>query len=141
MIETPAYTQVSYIISKMSKELKEKIPQEFIDMVERNKEKEKIIDIENVEQIDLLEDTKKILSVIYTDYIATDEERNIIKNKERILTQKKEEEKKANYNTEMFKNKGDSDKNTSNKKDLPIVQPKEKWYKIIFRKIKRTLGF
>ena len=34
MIEAKAYTQVSHIISLMSNSLKEKIPQDFIDMIE-----------------------------------------------------------------------------------------------------------
>ena len=37
--------------------------------------------MENIEDLDLLEYTQKILSVIYTDYIATDEEKLVIKNK------------------------------------------------------------
>lgn len=80
-----AYTQVSYIINNMSSELKNKIPKEIISMIEKRKDSSYNIDVENIEDLDLLEDTEKILSVIYTDYIATVEEKEIIKNKEKIV--------------------------------------------------------
>ena len=80
MIEAKAYTQVGYIISLMSNSLKEKIPQDFIDMIERNKDKNYEIKEENIKDMVLLSDTEKILSVIYTDYIASEEEKVIIKN-------------------------------------------------------------
>lgn len=80
-----AYTQVSYIINNMSSELKNRIPKEIISMIEKRKDSSYNIDVENIEDLDLLEDTEKILSVIYTDYIATAEEKEIIKNKEKIV--------------------------------------------------------
>ena len=69
----------------MSSELKNKIPKEIISMIEKRKDSSYNIDVENIEDLDLLEDTEKILSVIYTDYIATVEEKEIIKNKEKIV--------------------------------------------------------
>ena len=80
-----AYTQVSYIINNMSSELKNRIPKEIISMIEKRKDSSYNIDVENIEDLNLLEDTEKILSVIYTDYIATVEEKEIIKNKEKIV--------------------------------------------------------
>ena len=80
-----AYTQVSYIINNMSSELKNRIPKEIISMIEKRKDSSYNIDVENIEDLNLLEDTEKILSVIYTDYIATVEENEIIKNKEKIV--------------------------------------------------------
>ena len=80
-----AYTQVSYIINNMSSELKNRIPKEIISMIEKRKDSSYNINVENIEDLKLLEDTEKILSVIYTDYIATVEEKEIIKNKEKIV--------------------------------------------------------
>ena len=39
----------------------------------------------DLENIELLEDTEKILSVLYTDYFSTEEEKEIILNKEKML--------------------------------------------------------
>ena len=76
MIEAKAYSQVSYIISLMSENLKRKIPQDFVDMIERKKDKEFKIQEKNIKEMILLGDTEKILSVIYTDYIASNVGKN-----------------------------------------------------------------
>lgn len=137
MIEAKAYTQVSYIISLMSNSLKEKIPQDFIDMIERNKDKNYEIKEENVKDMVLLSDTEKILSVIYTDYIASEEEKVIIKNKEKMLYLK--EENKEKYNINVFKNI-ESSKKTKNENISMIPKIEKRWYQKIFEKIRKLLS-
>lgn len=137
MIEAKAYTQVSYIISLMSNSLKEKIPQDFIDMIERNKDKNYEIKEENVKDMVLLSDTEKILSVIYTDYIASEEEKVIIKNKEKMLYLK--EENKGKYNINVFKNI-ESSKKTKNENISMIPKIEKRWYQKIFEKIRKLLS-
>lgn len=90
MINSKAYTEVYYIINEMSDELKSKIPQSIKKNIKENMDKNYQFDVESkdIETIDLLEDTEKILSVLYTDYIATEYERKIIKAKEKILLNK-----------------------------------------------------
>ena len=137
MIEAKAYTQVSHIISLMSNSLKEKIPQDFIDMIERNKDKNYEIKEENVKDMVLLSDTEKILSVIYTDYIASEEEKVIIKNKEKMLYLK--EENKEKYNINVFKNI-ESSKKTKNENISMIPKIEKRWYQKIFEKIRKLLS-
>lgn len=137
MIEAKAYTQVSHIISLMSNSLKEKIPQDFIDMIERNKDKNYEIKEENVKDMVLLSDTEKILSVIYTDYIASEEEKVIIKNKEKMLYLK--EENKGKYNINVFKNI-ESSKKTKNENISMIPKIEKRWYQKIFEKIRKLLS-
>lgn len=134
MINSKAYTQVYYIIQNMSEDLRKKIPKELINIIEKNMDNKYKID--NIEKLDLLEDTQKILSVIYTDYIATNEERLIIKNKEKIINSTIEEEKRSIYDINIFKE--EKKNNSLNKKsDLEItVVKKEKWYIKIIRKLK-----
>jgi len=140
MINAEAYAQVSYIISKMSKKLKNKIPYDVIDIIENNKDKRYVINEEVVKNIELLPDTEKLLSVLYTDYIATDEEKAIIKNKEKMIYFNKEDEKRKIYSTDVFidceknKEKLIRDKNIA----LQVIK-KEKWYKKILRKIRERL--
>ena len=43
---------------------------------------------DDIGDVELLEDTEKILSVLYTDFLVTDEERDIIKKKEKILQER-----------------------------------------------------
>lgn len=137
MIEAKAYTQVSYIISLMSENLKRKIPQDFVDMIERKKDKEFKIQEKNIKDMILLDDTEKILSVIYTDYIASEEEKVIIKNKEKKLYLK--EENKEKYNKDVFKNI-ESSKKTKNENISMIPKIEKRWYQKIFEKIRKLLS-
>ena len=138
MIEAKAYTQVSYIISLMSENLKRKIPQDLIDLIEEKKDKNYEIEYTSIKSMKLLNDTKKLLSVIYTDYIATDEERRIIQNKERVLSLKQEKEKHENFSVDLFSEK---EKRKEVNKDTYLVRPeKDKWYIILLKRIKKSLG-
>lgn len=113
-MESRAYTQAYVIIDNLSEELKKKIPQKIINAIKSKMDSSYQFNIEDedIENIELLEDTEKLLSVIYTDYLATEEERKIIKGKERIIFLKEEAKKKEKYSTDIFqmiKNKKESD--------------------------------
>ena len=98
-MDAKAYTEVYNIITLMSDEYKEKIPNKIIEAIKYKMDKsyDFNIDIDNIENIELMEDTEKILSVIYTDYLSSQHERRIIKNKEKIIMLKDEERKKQRY--------------------------------------------
>lgn len=140
----------------MPNELKNKIPKDIIlgikDNIDKNYEFE--IDEENIDNIHLLEDTEKILSVLYTDYLATEEERKVIKNKEKMILIEKEKRKKDNYSDSYYKfpyktepNKIENDnKNTEiynvnktndNEANQIMKITKEKWYKKLLEIIKK----
>ena len=140
MISDVAYSEVNYIISKMSEELRRKIPVEYIEFIENNCNKNYKIDVKDISNLELKEDTKRILSVIYTDYIAEEEEKRIIKNKETIIMQKQEEEKNKQYSVDVFKDdrKVYIEENTNT---AIMVQNKEKWYSKLFKKIKEFFKF
>ena len=82
-MDSRAYTEVNYIINEMSSEMKSKIPYQILKKIEDRKDKnyEFYIEDEDFENVELLEDTEKMLSVLYTDYLASDEEKIVIKNK------------------------------------------------------------
>ena len=108
MIDKKAYTEVYYIISQLSDEMRAKIPVEIQNKIEMNIDYDYIALLKDndVEDINLLEDTEKILSVLYTDYLSTPEERKIILEKEKLLKMKNEIKKKRKYTSEgMFGNK------------------------------------
>lgn len=136
MIDCKVYSQVSYIINNMSEELKRKIPKDLINVIEKNKDNDYEIEVEDIEELDLLEDTQKVLSVIYTDYIASDEEKLIIKNKEKIINLKREEEKKKKYDVNVLKKQSEEQRVKLNKQSEIIVIKKEKWYITVLKKIK-----
>lgn len=103
MISSKAYTEVHEIIKNMPIEMRKKIPETLVKTIEYNMDKEYKINIENFEKVKLLEDTEKILSVIYTDYLSTEKERKIIVAKERAITYQKELEKRNKYPVDFMK--------------------------------------
>ena len=85
MIASRAYTEVYEEIKKMPIEWQNKIPKNLKNAIELNRNKNYKINIENFENTKFLKDTEKILSVIYTDYLSTPEEKKIILAKENSL--------------------------------------------------------
>lgn len=141
MLNSKAYTEVFCIINLMTDEMKTKIPEKIMKNIQERMDinYEFYIHEEDIEDAELLEDTEKILSVLYTDYLSTDEERKIILNKERILLNFKNntENKTVEIKDVFSKNKiSEHDDIVSNTKEL-INAKKENWYSKIFNFIKR----
>ena len=83
-----------------------------------------------INEQELLRETRVILSLIYRDYLCTDEQR-----KEIILNDKKELNEKYEINFEEIKNKRKKTYDTTEIEDKQLVKIEEKWYKRIFNKI------
>ena len=66
MLDKKAYTEVFYIINTMPDEMKNKIPKDVIDNIKNKMDNDYKFNIENddFENVELLEDTEKILSVL-----------------------------------------------------------------------------
>lgn len=106
-MNSKAYTEVNFIINEMDSELSNKIPRDIKEMIRKKMDKNYEFCIENHEweEKELLEDTEKILSVLYTDYIANDEEKKLILNKEKIINQERHKDIKIIKNSqELFPN-------------------------------------
>lgn len=126
MLSSKAYTEVYYIINSMSEELREKIPEKIQKNIENRMDKEYQFYVENddFENVGLLEDTEKILSVLYTDYLASDEEREIILNKEKIIASKNKKSVSEIKINDVF-----SKKEKAKIREQYLVEVKEeKWY-------------
>ena len=141
-MDCKAYTQAYYIIENLSYEIKSKIPDKIINAI---KSKMDItydfkIDDENIENMQLLEDTEKLLSVIYTDYIANEDEKTVIRNKELFLLKEKERIKKEEYSEKYKSNIFEKQEVIENKKTMDLITvPKEKWYQKILSFFKKIL--
>lgn len=146
MLDTKAYNEVNAIIKIMPREMQEKIPENLRKTIEFNQDKNYKFNIDetNIEDIEFLEDTEKILSVLYTDYFASEEERKIILNKEKTLELKKEQDKKQKYSNNLLQKniKEYKAQNTYLKeKNLPVEVNNEtilikikQWLKNLFNK-------
>lgn len=107
MLNSKAYTEVYYIINQMSDEMRSKIPDNIIKNIKARMDTKYMFSVPNndFENVELLEDTEKILSVLYTDYFASEEERKVILNKEKLIyDEKKNNEYKITKINDIFKN-------------------------------------
>ena len=138
-----AYKEVVEILKYVPKESVEKIPQTMLNTFNEKMDKNYDFSIDinkSFEEQELLEETKAIFANIFRDYWATPYQKERIQAKERYDWQKIEEEKKNNYNYDIFKNnnKINNKENKSVENNLPIEVKKESFYnKIIsfFKKI------
>ena len=98
-------------------------------------QKQSVLDEQNIS-----EETKKILALIYRNYIVSDEERKKLIIEENKIAQELEKEKKNKYNIEdIFNNKNISSQNInidSNKDKLITMQSNnKKWYIKVLEKL------
>lgn len=140
MLDKMAYTEVFYIINEMSEEMKSKIPEKIMKNIQDRMDKnyEFYVDEENIENLKLLDDTEKILSVLYTDYFSTDEEKEIILNKEKIIanSRKNKEIEKIEINEIFSKTSRKTNDDIKNDINTELVNNSNmKW----FEKIKKFL--
>jgi len=132
-----AFSQLSEIIKNMKKELREKIPSDLIEALEKAKDENYIFKYNPsipLKQHDLLPETKSLLSVIYSDYLCDETERKKWQEYDRFEAEILEKIKKSKYNNEIFNNNANKSKDQENSNTNLVV--KDKWYVKIFKKIK-----
>ena len=140
-----AFTEVNEIIKMMPEELVNKIPNKFREMIEEERDKEYVPNIqEPLEKCKLKNETIIILGLIYRDFLCSPEERKRLQEKdakELAETQKAiEKENREKYNPDdIFKNRRQSNTEQiqqSQENNSMIVVKEEKWYQKIFNIIK-----
>lgn len=139
-ITKEAYSEVYAILNLMSWDSISKIPEKIWENIDNKRDKDKIIEINNIEDYQASEQANKLLAVLYRDYFATDEEKEVIKAKEKILEQKEQEELYEKYNPDnLFKNKVSKVETVEN--SVAMVEYKESffnkiknWFKGLFKK-------
>ena len=128
-----AFTEVNEILKYLSEDLLNKIPKEFIDNIKENMSTSYILKYDNTKGINeqnLKQETRAILSVIYRDYICDE---NI--KKEIIQKDRKEwfdlETKKEHGNIDVFPQKPIKNLNTKENEALQVVKKQNIIIKII----------
>ena len=144
-----AFSEVSEILKLMPEELKNRIPEEFRSVLEKEKSKKYFPNIqEPIEEVALKKETIVILGLIHRDFLCSFEEKQRLYDEEKqelkVLNQELEEVKeKINYN-DMLKNisktksenlDGESEKESNDKQMVNVS--KEKWYKKLLNLFKR----
>ena len=128
-----AFTEVNEILKYLSEDLLNKIPKEIIDNIKENMSTSYILKYDNTKGINeqnLKQETRAILSVIYRDYICNEDMKKEIIQKDR--KEWFELEKKKEYgDIEVFKKQTIQSKNTEENKDLQVVRKQNIIIKII----------
>ena len=137
--------EVYDIIYHMENKLFNKIPKEFIKVIEQNRDENMKVNIDYSKSINeqkLQRGTRVVLSLIYRDYLCSEEERKTLIEKDQEELKHIEEELREKYNPDnLFKkakveNTEEEDVNTN--KDMIIY--KENIIQKIFRKLKKIFG-
>ncbi len=142
-----AYKEVMEILKYVPDENINKIPKSMIEMfnIKMDKSYNFKIDIsKELEEQNILNETKSIIANIFRDYWATPYQRERIVAKEHYDREKEEEEKRKKYDpNDIFKEQKERrvaiEREYSSNDNLPIEVKKEKFYQKIINYIKNFL--
>lgn len=141
MINEISFSEVYEIILHMDKELVKKIPEKFINFIKQNKKDDYITNIDYTKSINEQEfqrGTRVILSIIYRDYLCSDEKKKELMQNDNIELRKIEEELREKYNPDnLFEKKNivvEKTKENTECKEL-VGYKEENFLKRILRKI------
>jgi len=102
-----AYVEILEILKYFPKDEYNKIPSILIEKMKINMDKEykyEIKNIDNFQEQEMLKETETILAILYRDYLANEEQKNMFFIKEREKVKLLEEEKRKKYNIDdLFK--------------------------------------
>ena len=133
-------TELNSILNYMNVELKKKVPQKFIDFINKNMDKNYIPNIDKnipINQQKLKKDTKVLLSLIYRNYWCDFEKKKELIKEDLISKNEYEKNLQEKYSPNtIFKNKQAQNEETLAETHTKLIKYKEpKWYKKIFTKI------
>ena len=141
-----AFTETYDVINHMSKEMQEKIPKSFINLIKENRDLDYKVNIDYSKDIkeQLLKETKIILSLIYRDYLCSSEKREelLALDIEEIRREEKssQEKYKIDYDSRKKEKLQDVEELKNKEQEtLPIKVEKDKWYIKIINFIKKIL--
>ena len=136
-------SEVYLVIQNSDIDIIKKIPDNFLNFIKNNMNKDIIkTNTQNINLKNMIsEDAKAILSLIYRDYLVSDEERIALLNEEQIKRMKYEQLLKEKYNPDnLFKKQNSETLNLENNTitaKTAIIEYKEKnFLQKIFDKIK-----
>lgn len=139
-----ALSEVNIILAHTEKEVKDKIPEYFIQYIKENMDKNHRIKIQNNKELleqNIMLETKQIIALMYRDYICTKDEREKLIRQEKEKYKRIEKEKQEKYKINFKKiaqrktQKNIIDKVKTKEKSSLIERKEEKWYNNIIDKI------
>ena len=141
-----AFSETYDVITHMSKEMQEKIPKSFINLIKENRDLDYKVNIDYSKDIkeQLLKETKIILSLVYRDYLCSSEKREelLALDIEEIRREEKssQEKYKIDYDSRKKEKLQDVEELKNKEQEtLPIKVEKDKWYIKVINFIKKIL--
>ena len=136
-----AYKEVYEILKFIPIEDLKKIPKNFIQMIEKNmnKEYEFYLRGDFIEEQELMSETRVILGYIFLNYWASHEQVETINKKLKQDIIQEENAKKEKYEVDVFKNKRKVKQNEKEQLEM-VVYKKESFITKIFNKIRELLS-
>lgn len=130
-----SFTEVYDIVKHLDNSLYNKIPNQFIEMLKQNMDTNYNVNIDYSKKIneqELLQDTKVILSLIYRDYICSKEKSQELIEKDKLELKQYEEELKEKHSIEnIFKIR----KQEQTMQQIQVIEYKQSIFKRIINKI------
>lgn len=139
-----ALVEVDAVLSCLDYNEYKKIPANIIDAIENNKDEEYTYDYDEeleYEDWSLMPETKAILYNIFKKYLATEEQRKYLQQKERLENYKIESEKIKKYNSENLLKKEKEVKKVEQEENNELIVKRDSNFKRILEKLKSIFRF
>lgn len=139
-----ALVEVDAVLSCLDYNEYKKIPANIIDAIENNKDEEYMYDYDEeleYEDWSLMPETKAILYNIFKKYLATEEQRKYLQQKERLENYKIESEKIKKYNSENLFKKEKEVKKVEQEENNELIVKRDSSFKKILEKLKSIFRF
>ena len=139
-----ALVEVDAVLSCLDYNEYKKIPANIIDALENNKDEEYMYDYDEeleYEDWSLMPETKAILYNIFKKYLATEEQRKYLQQKERLENYKIESEKIKKYNSENLFKKEKEVKKVEQEENNELIVKRDSSFKRILEKLKSIFRF
>ena len=139
-----ALVEVDAVLSCLDYNEYKKIPTNIIDAIENNKDEEYTYDYDEeleYEDWSLMPETKAILYNIFKKYLATEEQRKYLQQKERLGNYKIESEKIKKYNLENLFKKEKEVKKVEQEENNELIVKRDSSFKRILEKLKSIFRF
>lgn len=139
-----ALVEVDAVLSCLDYNEYKKIPTNIIDAIENNKDEEYTYDYDEeleYEDWSLMPETKAILYNIFKKYLATEEQRKYLQQKERLENYKIESEKIKKYNSENLFKKEKEVKKVEQEENNELIVKRDSSFKKILAKLKSIFRF
>ena len=138
-----AYTEINEILKFLDNESKSKIPNDFTEMIEKKRNKNYKFEVDETKDLqnqNILRETKVILGYIFLNYLGNDEQKIKIKRTLAEDIKQEEQKKKEKYTADTFKNNNKEiiEKECEKSDNMPI--PVNKQNGSIFLKLKNFIS-